>query len=215
MRNAANPADDIEEQLAAARANLTEDVRSATAKASALTDWRHHFQKHPCLFASVTAALGFVLTPRRRREASTAVSSPAVSDESDSRHSAGLSDAIARSRNSMLQASVASLAVAIVEEGLILGVRRGLELLNHPLASEQTAASVPKSSQAVSSENAPEAISNGQAAPSRLGIGTAESQHAVEQLRQHLKSAMADHPKASLIAAAAAGVVLGWTVKRK
>jgi hypothetical protein len=58
-------------------------------------------------------------------------------------------------------------------------------------------------------------MSNGQVPPSQQDAGMAELQQAVGHLQQYLKGTMADHPKASLIAATAAGVVLGWTIKRR
>lgn len=215
MRNAATPADEIEEQLAAARSDLADDVRTAATEASTLTDWRHHFRTHPWLFSGAAAALGFVLTPCRRYSARSAVSSTGVTEAADSKQAAGLSDAMARSRNGMLRASVASLAVALVEEAVILGVRRGREILaSQPLANGQAEGPAAGSKQPISGDNAPEAVSNGQVAPSRQDAGTGEFQQAVGHLQRCLKGAMADHPEMSLFAAIATGVVLGWTVKR-
>jgi ElaB/YqjD/DUF883 family membrane-anchored ribosome-binding protein len=215
MRNAASPAGKIDEQLADARANLTEDVRSVATEASTLTDWRHHFHKHPWLFAGAAAALGFVLTPRRRRGAYRAAGPSRVTEAAESKQPAGLSDAITRSRNGMLRASIASLTVAIVEEGLILGVRRGRELLSHPPANVHAEEPAAGSKQPISRDHAPEVISNGPVAPSQPQTGAAELQQTIDHLQRYLKGAMADHPKVSLVAAAAAGVVLAWSVKRK
>ena len=124
-------------------------------------------------------------------------------------------DAMARSRNGMLRASVASLAVALVEEALILGVRRGGEILGHPTANDQAEGQAVGSKQPISRQDRPETISNGQVAPARQDAGAAEFQQAVGHLQRCLKGAIANHPETSLIAAAAAGVVLGWTVKRR
>ena len=217
MDHATTPSDAIKEQLAAARSTLVDDVRVAATDASTLTDWRHHFRKHPWFFSGAAAALAFALTPRRRRRlrARGAVRSTEIPGAADSKQASGLSDAVARSRNGMLRASVASLAVALVEEALILGVRRGREVLSQPVADDQAERQAAGSKQPISRQDGPESISNGQLAPSRQDADTAELQQAVGHLQQYLKGAMADHPKVSLIAATAAGVVLGWTIKRR
>ena len=217
MNNATTHADAIEEQLAAARSTLADDVRNTAIDARTLSDWRHHFRTHPWLFSGAAAAVGFVLTPRQRRRlrAGSAVGSAGVAEAADTKQAAGLSDAMARSRNGLLQASVASIAAALVEEALILGVRRGRELLSHPVADDRAEGPAAGSKQPISRQDGPEVIPNGRIAPLRQDTGTAEFQQAVGHLQRCLKGAMADHPEMSLVAAAATGVVLGWTVKRK
>ncbi len=204
--------DEIHEQLATARSTLADDVRSAASEASALTDWRRHFRKHPWLVSGAAGTLGFVLTPRRRR---TIRVRTRIAETADSKQASGLSDAMVRSRDGLLRASVASITAALVEEALILGLRRGRELLSHPAADDGADGPAAGSKQPISRVAGAEPISDERITPSRQETGTAELQQAVGHLQRYLTSAMADHPKVSLIAAAATGVVLGWTVKRR
>jgi ElaB/YqjD/DUF883 family membrane-anchored ribosome-binding protein len=54
--------------------------------------------------------------------------------------------------------------------------------------------------------------------PSEPGQAVAvsrQAQHPMEAALHWLEGTMSDHPRTSLIAAAAAGVLLGWIVKRR
>jgi hypothetical protein len=59
--------EEIERQMAVLRSVLEHDVKELASEARTLTDWRHHFQRHPWLFCGAAAALGFLVVPRARR----------------------------------------------------------------------------------------------------------------------------------------------------
>src|SRR5689334_9833962 len=67
--NNGNDADDLRRQLAAARASLSRDAQAVASDARTLADWRHHVRNHPWLAMGGAAAVGFLLAPRRRRQA--------------------------------------------------------------------------------------------------------------------------------------------------
>lgn len=60
------PMDDLQQQLAAARSALVNDMGVAVDSAKTLADWRHHFRAHPLVFCGAAVALGYLLVPRRR-----------------------------------------------------------------------------------------------------------------------------------------------------
>jgi hypothetical protein len=57
--------DEIRRQLAAMRFALRRDARDAAVDARTLVDWRHHFRRHPWLYCSGAAVIGYLVVPRR------------------------------------------------------------------------------------------------------------------------------------------------------
>jgi hypothetical protein len=58
--------DDLLRQMAAARAALSHDARSAVSDARTLADWKYHFRAHPWVFVGGAAAIGFLLVPEKK-----------------------------------------------------------------------------------------------------------------------------------------------------
>ena len=215
--NTAATLDAIQEQLAAVRTALNDDVRSVAADARTLTDWRHHFREHPLLFSGAAAALGFVLIPRRRRETGTVgrISGTGPGEAADANQSVERTDATVRSGDGLPRALLQLGVATLVEEAVIFGVRRGRELLSQQAAHDGAEARPAEPKQPVSSHTPPDVIPNGKSTPSRPETGSADLQQAVKFLRKYARGLATDHPKTSLIAAGSAGVVLGWLWKRR
>ncbi|HLJ11857.1 MAG TPA: hypothetical protein VKU82_11745 [Planctomycetaceae bacterium] len=58
--------DEIQRQMREIRINLGDEVHGLVNKARAMTDWRVHWRKHPWIWGSAAAALGYLIVPSRR-----------------------------------------------------------------------------------------------------------------------------------------------------
>jgi hypothetical protein len=217
--NTATAPDAIQEQLAAARSTLTDDVHSAATNIRELTDWRHHFRAHTLLISGAAATLGYVLTPRRRRRIRAGsqvdkVNSAKAPETAESRQPVEQTNTPVGSRNGFRRALIEVTAATLVEEALIFGARRGREFFGHR-ADDRTEDPATKPKQPVSGHTPPDVIPNGQSAPSQSDAVPVDINHALILSQQCLNEAVAGHPKTSLIAAASAGVILGWILKRR
>jgi hypothetical protein len=61
--------EEIQRRMAQIRLELHEDVRSAVTSARSMTDWRVLVASHPWLYAAAAAAIGYLVVPKRAREA--------------------------------------------------------------------------------------------------------------------------------------------------
>ena len=61
MATATSDVDDIRRQMAQIRHELHQDVKGVVA----VTDWHRHLRSHPWLILGATAALGYLIVPRR------------------------------------------------------------------------------------------------------------------------------------------------------
>lgn len=67
MATATNDADEIRMKMAQIRHDLHADVREVVANAEAVTDWRRYIRMYPLTALGVTAAVGFLIVPRRHK----------------------------------------------------------------------------------------------------------------------------------------------------
>ena len=133
----------------------------------------------------------------------------------DANQSVEGTDATVRSPDGLLRAVIQLSVATLIEEALIFGVRRGREFLSQQAAHDGAEARPAEPKQPVSSHTPPDVIPNGHGTPQQSETGSVDLQQGVTLLRQCLKGVAADHPKTTLIAAASAGVVLGWILKRR
>jgi hypothetical protein len=73
-RDANGEIGEIQRQMAQIRQELHHDVRGAVRGAQSLTNWRNLVGRHPWLALGIAVATGYLIVPRRRREAPAAVS---------------------------------------------------------------------------------------------------------------------------------------------
>jgi hypothetical protein len=60
-------ADDIIERMQHVRRDVSQDVAGIVETAKTLTDWRYHVKHHPWLLLGGAVALGFLVTPRKKK----------------------------------------------------------------------------------------------------------------------------------------------------
>ena len=64
------PADDIQRRMGEIRKHLHRGAERLADDVRNLTDWRYHVRRHPWATLGLSAAVGFLLMPRRNRRAS-------------------------------------------------------------------------------------------------------------------------------------------------
>ncbi len=67
--------DELQRQLAQARAALTDDLAGALGSAKTLTNWRYHFRARPLWFCGAAMLAGYLAVPRHRQPPSIAIAS--------------------------------------------------------------------------------------------------------------------------------------------
>ena len=67
VATATNDADELRLKMAQIRRELHADVREVVANAEAVTDWRRYIRMYPWTALGVSAAVGYLIVPRRHK----------------------------------------------------------------------------------------------------------------------------------------------------
>lgn len=187
----------LHEPPAATRDALEEEIRQLLSDARALAAWRRHFRSHPWLFCGAAAALGFVVVPR----GAAAPSPSAGADQADVASGHFVKEVLALTAAMIAEQS----AVQLFELGRQAMVRRA--------KSEPSPA--PTASPAAEANYQPhDEKPQAQAVEDRSGANGKPEESSAARLEARLEETLLEHPTPALLAAAAAGLLLGWATKR-
>ena len=192
----------LPEPPVATRDALEQEIRQLLSDARILAAGRRYFRSHPWLFCGAAAALGFVVVPR-----GAAAPSPVVDgDQADVAGGHFAKEVLALTLASVVEQSAAQL----FELGRQVLARRAKSesAPSPPPGSSPSRQAAEANSQPRDEEPQPETMED-----KALGNGKPEESPAA-RLEERLEETLTEHPASALLAAAAAGLLLGWAAKR-